>query len=353
MMEYRIYAGTYAGADENGIFRYRMDGNSQILERELALPGISNPSYLALSQNGTMMYAVMEDMEYHGNAGGGVCAIKCRENSLEILNSRGTTGTRPCHVTLDEEAGVIYAANYMSGSLSMFPLMPDGSLGEMSDCRQHKGKGPNTLRQEGPHVHFSGLSPEKDGIWCVDLGLDRILFYGIDVHTMTLSHRPERDIMLPKGTGPRHFVFQPGNAHRMYVVCELSSEVFAVNILKEGCQILQRISSLSSPNDKSSCAAIKCSEDGRFLYVSNRGDDSIAVFRIDPKNGLLHLVQIEKAGGRTPRDILVLKDMLLSANQDSNTITYFYRNEDTGILTRRTGETSCHAPVCLTAVPTA
>ena len=110
MMEYRIYAGTYAGADENGIFRYRMDGNSQILERELALPGISNPSYLALSQNGTMMYAVMEDMEYHGKAGGGVCAIKCRENSLEILNSRGTTGTLPCHVTLDEEAGVIYAA---------------------------------------------------------------------------------------------------------------------------------------------------------------------------------------------------------------------------------------------------
>lgn len=87
--------------------------------------------------------------------------------------------------------------------------------------------------------------------------------------------------------------------------------------------------------------------------MSNRGDDSIAVFRIDPKNGLLHLVQIEKAGGRTPRDILVLKDMLLSANQDSNTITCFYRNEDTGILTRRTGETFCHAPVCLTAVPTA
>ena len=166
MMEYRIYAGTYAGADENGIFRYRMDGNSQILERELALPGISNPSYLALSQNGTMMYAVMEDMEYHGNAGGGVCAIKCRENSLEILNSRGTTGTLPCHVTLDEEAGVIYAANYMSGSLSMFPLMPDGSLGEMSDCRQHKGKGPNPAPGRPPCAFQRSVSGKGRNLVC-------------------------------------------------------------------------------------------------------------------------------------------------------------------------------------------
>lgn len=352
-MEYRIYAGTYAGADDNGIFRYRLKGKDGTLEPELALSGVSNPSYLALSQDGSMMYAVMEDMVYHGKAGGGVCSVKCRENSLELLNSRGTTGTLPCHVTLDEEKGVIYTANYMSGSLSVFPLLPDGSIGELGDCRQHVGKGPNPLRQEGPHIHFSGLSPEKDGIWCVDLGLDCIFFYGTDVHTMTLCHRPERDIMLPKGTGPRHFVFQPGNAHRMYVVCELSSEVFVVDILKEECRLLQRISTLETPNDKSTCAAIKCSADGRFLYVSNRGDDSIAVYKMDQKDGLLHLVQIEKAGGKTPRDILVLKDMLLSANQDSNTITCFSRDEETGILTRRTGETACHAPVCLTAVPTA
>lgn len=353
MREYRIYAGTYAGADKNGIFRYRMEGENGRLVQELALPGVSNPSYIALSRDGSTMYAVMEDMEYHGKPGGGVCAIKCHENSLEILNSRGTTGTLPCHVILDEEARVIYTANYMSGSLSMFPLMPDGSLGEMSDCRQHEGNGPNTLRQEGPHVHFSCLSPEKDGIWCVDLGLDCIFFYETDIHTMTLCHRPARDIMLPKGIGPRHFVFQPGNGHRMYVVCELSSEIFVVDISKEKCQILQRISALEAPNDKSSCAAIKCSDDGRFLYVSNRGDDSIAVFKINQKDGLLHLVQIEKAGGRTPRDILVLKEMLLSANQDSNTITCFSRNEETGILTRSTEETVCHAPVCLIAVPTA
>ena len=353
MMEYKIYAGTYADAGEEGIFRYRMRGNGGSPELEASLKGVSNPSYLALSRDGSMMYAVMEDMEYHGNTGGGVCAIKCHEDSMEILNSRGTTGTLPCHVALDEEKGVVYAANYMSGSLSVFPLMPDKGLGEMSDCRQHEGKGPNALRQEGPHVHFSGLSPDGDGIWCADLGLDRILFYGTDTHTKTLCHRPERDIMLPKGTGPRHFVFQPGNKRRMYIVCELSSEVFAVDVSQGGNYIVQRISTLGQPDRKSSCAAVKCSGDGRFLYASNRGDDSIAVFKINEKNGLLHLVQIEKAGGRTPRDILVLKDMLLSANQDSNTITCFSRNEETGILTRQMGETACHAPVCLTAVPTA
>lgn len=348
--DYKIYVGTYANENEAGIFLYGLAGAQRKLKLKFKQPGISNPSYLALSSEGEFLYAVMENMEYHGEAGGGIFALKCSENSLELVNSRGTRGTLPCHVLLDEEHKVVYAANYMSGSLSMFPLAADGSLENMSDFRQHKGNGPNGLRQEGPHVHFSGLSPEKDGIWSVDLGIDRIIFYEADFQNMSLHHRPERDIVFPGGTGPRHFVFSPGNSHKMYVVCELTSEVFVVDLSGGESRMLQRISTLKEGDPQNTCAAIKCSEDGRFLYVSNRGDDSIAAYEIERETGLLRLVQIQKTGGRTPRDILVLEDMVLAANQDSNTITCFLRDEKTGLMTPEQEKIICHSPVCLIAI---
>lgn len=348
--DYAVYVGTYANENESGIFRYELNGAQRKLKLRLEQQGIANPSYLALSGDGEFLYAAMENMEYHGKAGGGICAIKCGENALELINSRGTGGTLPCHVLLDEEHKVVYAANYMSGSLSMFPLAADKSLENMSDFKQHEGKGSNGLRQEGPHVHFSGLSPEKDGIWSVDLGTDRVIFYESDFQNMSLHHKPERDIVLPGGTGPRHFVYSPGNNYMMYVVCELSSEVFAVDLSEGKSRILQRISTLKEADAQSTCGAIKCSEDGRFLYASNRGDDSIAVFEIEKETGLLRLVQLQKTGGRTPRDILVLEDMVLAANQDSNTITCFRRDESTGMITPEQEITDCRSPVCLTAI---
>ncbi|MBS5144946.1 MAG: lactonase family protein [Butyricicoccus pullicaecorum] len=350
MPNYKIYVGTYAQDEHPGIFCYQLTDKSLQLELLFAQDGISNPSYLTASADGKYLYAVMEDMEFRGISGGGVCAFRIDGDALHYLNQLGTRGTLPCHILLDQAHHTIYTSNYMSGSLSMFSLDEDGSILSMTDFKQHTGYGPNRFRQEGPHVHFCGLSAEKDGIWCVDLGLDRLFFYKIDDGNMRIFHQPERDIILPGGVGPRHFVLPPEHANRMYIVCELSSEIFVVDFSKTENCFIQRISTLEQPNGQSTCAAIKCSPDGRFLYATNRGDDSIAGYAIDEETGLLTRIQVQKTGGRSPRDILVLDNMVLSANQDSDKITCFLRDKLTGKLIQMRSEASCPSPACLIAV---
>ena len=350
MPDYKVYVGTYAQEQNPGIFCYKLAEESTELQFAFAQDGISNPSYLTASEDGEYLYAVMEDMEFRGDTGGGICAFRCGETSLQRLNEMGTQGTLPCHILLDQAHRAIYTGNYMSGSLSQFSLAEDGSLVSMTDFKQHTGYGKNHLRQEGPHIHFCGLSAEKDGIWCVVLGLDRVFFYQIECGDMHILHRPERDILLPRGVGPRHLVLHPGNANRMYIVCELSSEIFVADLSKAENGLIQRISTLEQQDAQSACAAIKCSPDGRFLYATNRGEDSIAVFAIDEETGMLNRIEVQRAGGRSPRDILVLEDKVLSANQDSNTITCLARDASTGKLTQPKSEVSCPSPACLIAV---
>lgn len=347
---YKIYVGTYAKEEEAGIFCYRLAAGQRKMELQFSKAGIDNPSYLTVSEDKKFLYAVMETFEHCGQVGGGISAYRCDEDSLELLNRLGTKGTAPCHVLLDEKHGIVYVGNYKSGSLSVFALEKNGSLGGMSDFKQHQGKGQNPKRQEGPHVHFCGFSPEKDGIWCVDLGLDRMFYYETDFEKKTLAHNAARDIVFPGGSGPRHFIFNPKNNRMMYAVGELSCEVYAIEISASDSRILQQVSALEDAEQQNTCAAIKCSEDGRFLYVSNRGDDSIAVFAIDENTGLLERIQVMKSGGKNPRDLLVVEDMVLAAHQGSDNITVFYRDEKTGLLTREQEEISCHSPVCLVAV---
>ncbi len=349
--DYKLYVGTYAQENQAGIFRYRIDGKTHNLQLELEKDGISNPSYLALSEDGHHLYAVMEDMNYHGETGGGFGVLECKENQLKLIHSQGTRGTLPCHVLLDEKNRYAFVSNYMSGSFSMFSLEMNGHIRALCDFKQHEGKGMHPTRQEGPHVHFSGMDSQKEGLWCVDLGQDKIFYYKINPQVECLEHCPERDIIFPGGCGPRHFVIHPTCPKWMYVVCELSSEVFVIDIAGEIPKTFQRISTLDTADTKSTCAAIKCSQDGRFLYASNRGDDSIAVYEIGQDTGLLNRIQIQKTMGKSPRDFLILEDMLLVANQDSNNITCFHRDETTGKLCPEGESIVCHSPVCLIAHP--
>lgn len=345
--DYIVYVGTYAKEDEAGILKYVVNRHQRNLVLVQEIKGISNPSYLALSEDGSQLYAVMEDMQYKGKNGGGAAALRCGAAPLELLNTQWTGGTLPCYILLDEGRGAAFTANYMSGSVSMFPLLEGGVLGPMCDFKQHHGCGPNSERQEGPHVHFVGFNLQRDGIWCVDLGLDRLIFYEIDKNEMALIHREERDIRLPAGTGPRHFASGIGDREILYIVCELSSEVFAADVSNTRPVILQRISTLPENHGESACAAVKLSADGRFLYASNRGDDSIAVYAVDAQTGLLDRIQIQKTGGRGPRDFLILEDMILAANQGSGRITMLQRDGQTGKLALESQSTECHEPVCL------
>ncbi|MGN1142140.1 MAG: lactonase family protein [Oliverpabstia sp.] len=346
-----VYVGTYAEKEQIGIHGLnikRMSDGKIELKETAGGSGVSNPSYLTASADGRFLYAVMEDMTYDGKIGGGVAALEIEESSLKLMNTRGTDGTLPCHILLDEQRGYIFTANYMGGSISMFHLENDGSIGEMCDFHQLKGSGPNKERQEKSHVHFLGFTSDKNGIWAVDLGDDKVKYYDIDERNSKLIAREERDIVMPGGVGPRHFVQNIHKKEIMYIVCELSSEIYVVECGESGNRIIQSISTLPDGVIDSTCAAIHISEDNRFIYASNRGDDSIAVYKIK-EDYTLELVEIAKTNGRTPRDFCLIQGLAICANQDSNSITIFKIDETTGKLIDMYYNYSCKSPVCLIA----
>lgn len=343
---YILYAGTYSSEKEPGISGYICD-ETQKCVCVCQGTGIENPSFLTVSSDHVYLYAVSETMTYDGQQGGSIAAFQMKDGSLKLLNQTGTTGTLPCHVLLDERRKYLYVSNYMSGSLSMFQLLQDGSIGAMCDFHQHEGVGINPDRQEGPHVHFAGFSEDYNGIWCVDLGIDTVRYYEINEKEAKLISKPQWDIHLPGGVGPRHFVLHPQRRDIMYLVCELSSEVFVVDCSRQKNIILQRIPTLVPGTEGSSCAAIKISEDGAYLYASNRGDDSIAVYAADSQTKLLTLVEITKTNGCTPRDIWLKDELLFAANQESQTITIFHRDANTGMLRLSDQYIACNTPVCL------
>lgn len=345
-----LYAGSYADIKDPGIHAFCIardaEGTQVKTEEVFQSAGVSNPSYLTVSKDGSMIYAVQETSVYDGKEGGGIAAFKKQRNSLTLLNTMGTRGTSPCHLLLDEKKRFLYTANYSSGSVSMFRLGDDGSIQELCDFKQHSGQGKNPKRQEGPHVHFIGHSSDERGIWCVDLGLDTIFYYEVDAKHAKLIPEGQRDIHLPEGTGPRHFVLAGCRKEYMYVVCELSSEVYVFDCSAKKPQIIQSISTLDGCKTENTCAAIHLSEDGKYLYASNRGDDSIAVFSVE-ENHLLKLVEITKTEGRNPRDFWIGDKLLLAANQDSNSITVFRTDLSTGRITYTGKSISCSKPVCL------
>lgn len=338
--------GSYTEKDETGIIKYSVSENGEDAVLVYGLKQVTNPSYLTLSADNRFMYCVIEEMEYDGMPQGAVAAWKKNDEGYELLNCMGTGGTLPCHIVLDEKQKLLFTANYGSGSIAMFALKQDGSIEKRCDVKQHCGVGFNPDRQEGPHVHFIQSSEDKKGIWCVDLGLDLIRYYEIDQEMLCLKERPDADIQFPKGTGPRHIAVHPQHPEIWYVVCELSSEVCVVNSKAEE-KIIQRISTLTHTVEGNTGAAIKISRDGRFLYVSNRGDDSVAVFAVSDNARKLIMIETVKTGGKMPRDIAVKEEYLLAANQGNGSVTWMKRDRMTGQLGEAIQVIKCQSPVCL------
>lgn len=344
-----LYIGSYTRIDENGINVWKLqrerresvsvDGEKEVL----------NPSYLTVSSDRQYLYSVMEEMSYHGHSGGGIASFQWKGGQWKLVNTCGTQGTLPCHILLDEKRNFLFTSNYMSGSISMFPVENDGSIGELCDLKQHEGNGPNRERQEGPHVHFAGFSADGDGIWCVDLGIDTVKYYEIDEQQACLLPVPERDIHLPKGVGPRHFVLDPMKKNIMYLVTELSSEVFVIDCQSERNIILQRISSLPADTSESYCAAVKISDDGKYVYVSNRGHNSITIFEHESKKSCLVRKSTFGTGGKTPRDFAVCGSRIYVANQDSGNITVLEMDMEQVKLIKIEKSYKCNSPACVLA----
>ena len=353
--KYIFYVGTYTeeGSKSKGIYAYQFDAaTGQSTALGLAAE-TTNPSFVALHPRGKFLYAVNEVQNYKGPNSGGVSAfsIDPATGKLTFLNEVPSRGADPCYILVDKSGKYVLVANYTGGSVAVFPVLDDGKLGEASAFIQHSGHGSDAKRQEGPHAHSIDLSPDNRFAMVDDLGLDELLVYKFDSGKGTLTPNSPAYAKLDDGAGPRHFGLHPSGKFA-YVVAEMHSTVtaFSADLNSGTFHRLQTISALpkdfKGANDD---AEIEVHPSGKFLYASNRGSDTIAVFAIDPHKGTLTPVEYAPTGGKIPRSFEIdpTGRFLLAANQKSDSIVVFRIDQKTGRLTP-TGQTlDVGSPVCV------
>ncbi len=357
--DFFVYVGTYTGKGSEGIYLYRLEGGTGKMTSLGLAAKTPNPSFLAIHPSGRFLYAVSEISSYDGKRSGAVSAFARdpKTGGVTLLNTVSSRGTGPCHVSVDRTGRTVLVANYGGGSVAALPIRDDGSLQEASAFIQHSGSSVNPKRQDAPHAHSINLSPDNRFAVVADLGLDQVLVYRFDAAKGSLAANDPPFARVRPGAGPRHFAFHPGGKYA-YVINEIASNVTAFTwdaaggVLKEA----QTVSTL--PEDFSgnnSTAEVVVHPSGRFLYGSNRGHDSIAVFAVDTAEGTLIPVEHVSTQGRTPRNFGIdpTGSYLIAANQNSESIVVFRIDAETGRLTP-TGETfQVSMPVCIkfAAVP--
>lgn len=351
--QYFVYIGTYASSDQPGIYIYRLDEETGLPGFVDNLAGIDNPSYLAFDSQQRHIYAVSETRHYAGQQGGSVVAIARDQASgtLKKLNQRPTLGEEPCYISVTPGDEMLLAVNYTGGSFCAYNLLQDGTIGEQIDFIQKTGQGLRTDRQEGPHPHSIVLDPSGKHVLIADLGLDKVCTYQLDLKAK--KYVEQHELTVEPGTGPRHSVFS-ANGRYAYIINELASSitVFAYDSATAQLHARQTISTLPiayKDSAKNTSADIHLSPDGRFLYGSNRGHDSIVVYRIEQETGMLTLVQHVSTVGKTPRNFAITPGgrLMLVANQDTDSVVVFKRDVDNGTLEPTGDQLEIPKPVCI------
>jgi 6-phosphogluconolactonase len=353
---YLVYVGTYTGPQSKGVYAYRFDSRTSRLTPLGLAAETMNPSFLAVDPSGRFLYAVNEVGEFAGQKGGAVSAfaIDRKTGKLRFVNQVSSRGSGPCHVSLDKTAKHVLVANYGGGSVAVFPVLADGGLGEASAFVEHQGGSVNPERQERPHAHAIETSPDNRFVLAADLGLDRLLVYRFDAARGTLTPNDPPAAPVSPGAGPRHFAFAP-NGMFIYVINEIGSSVtgFSYDAARGALQELQTISTLPADfQGQNDDAEVAVHPSGKFLYASNRGHDSIAVFAIDAQKGTLSPIEHVPTQGKTPRNFAIDPTglHLIAANQNSNSLVVFQIDPQTGRL-KGTGQViEAPSPVCVTFV---
>lgn len=346
--------GFVSGAPGKGIHAFRFDAATGKLTPLGVTEGIENPSFLAVDPSGAFVYCANELHDYEGRATGAVSSFRLDRASgeLSFLNRQDSHGTDPCHVMADPSGRTLVVANYSSGSVASYPVAADGSLGKAACVIQHSGSSVNTARQAGPHAHEARIDPAGRFVYVPELGMDKVMIYALDALASQLTANPAQATLdATPGAGPRHIVLHP-NGRNAYVINELNSTITACawDPASGTLGALQSLSTLPAGfSGESTCAEVQIAPSGRFVYGSNRGDDSIAIFALDPESGRMTPVGHQKSGGRTPRHFTFTPDggFVLAAHQDSGNIVVFRADAESGGLTP-TGEVAeVGAPVCL------
>jgi len=337
------YVGTYTKGSSEGIYLFLLDTDKGKLSQVRLAAKLDNPTYLAISRNNKSLYSVVKKGE-----SGGVAAfsIKKAGGDLKVLGDQLTTGTPPCHVSVDKNNRRVLSANYHKGTVELYPVQGARGIGPATSVVQHEGSGPNRDRQEAPHAHFAGFSPDEKYVLTVDLGTDQLTTYKIEKGSLNeaavFTFRP--------GSGPRHLVFHPTKPYA-YVMTEISSEVVALhyNAANGHFDFLQAVSAIPEDfRENSQGSAIQVTSDGRFVYAANRGHNSIAVFRVE-ETGTLAFVQHVPTEGDWPRDFTLdpTETFLIAANQNSGNLVLYLRNPSSGRLTLLQADIAVPDPVCV------
>jgi 6-phosphogluconolactonase len=353
--KYLVYVGTYteAGSDSKGIYAYNFEPATATITPIGLAAATTSPSFLAVHPNRRFLYAVNEVGNYKGQKSGAVSAfsIDHATGKLTLLNQVASGGADPCYITVDKTGKYVLVANYTGGSIAAFPVLADGRLGERSAFVQHVGHGTDPERQEGPHAHSIDLSPDDRFAVVDDLGLDQSLVYKFDNTKGTLVVNDSKVAQAAPGAGPRHFVFHP-NGRFGYVINEMQSTVtvFGYDAATGALRSLQTISALPKDFTKETTGAeIEIHPSGKFLYASNRGHDSIAVFSIDQDKGTLTLVEYAPTKGSSPRNFAIdpTGTLIFAANEKSDNIVIFRIDQKTGRLTPTGKPLEISQPVCV------
>jgi 6-phosphogluconolactonase len=349
-----IFIGTYTTKDSQGLYRTQLDLHTGALAAPVLVAKLKNPAFLAAHPHQGWLYAVSETSRFAGQPGGGVTALArdAQTGALTELNCVATGGATSCHVAVDATGTRLVVANYTDGSAALFPIAADGQVGARRQHIKFSGSGPNQRRQQSPHAHGVVFDPANRFALITDLGTDRIMLYRLGA---TLLPNEPPFVGAPPGAGPRHAVFAPDGRH-FFVINELHSTVtvYAWDTTRGVPTPGQTISTLP-PNGapENTGAEIAVHPAGCFVYASNRGHDSIAVFAFDAATARLKLVQHQPTGGRTPRHFALDPSgrWLLVANQDSDSIVVFRVDAATGRLLSTGHTIHVPTPVCLLPLP--
>jgi len=351
---YLVFVGTYTDkTDSKGIYAYEFDsGTGKLTPKGLAAE-TPNPSWLAIHPNGKFLYAANESGKQSTIS---AFSIDGKSAKLTVLNQLPALGEDPCHLSFDKTGRYLFAANYTSGNVVVFPILPDGKLGgATANVRDEGTLGPNKERQEAPHSHWVQVSSDNRFVFVADLGLDRILVYRFDSSKGTLTWNKPSFVPLAPGAGPRHAAFSPDGRH-FYVLSEINSTVtsFAYAPDRDIFENLGVAPMLPAGfQGRNEAAEIGIHSSGNWLFASNRGHDTIAVFAIDPASGKLTTAGEYPVGGKEPRHFAFdpTGQFLLAENQNSNSIVTFRINASTGALTQVSSLDGIPSPVCLVFLP--
>ena len=347
-----IFVSAFVPGDEGAIHAYRLGVEKCQWTLLQKTTDVEHPFFMALSPDDKFLYSIHATGQFGGEAHEQIAAYEIVGNGdgLKLLNRQSALGSSACYLDVDATGKMVVVANYSTGNVASLPIQPDGSLGKASSFIQHVGSSVDTARQQGPHAHCIVISPCNRFVYVADLGLDQVLSYQLDVSSARLLASRQPFVRTSPGAGPRHLTFRP-NGQQVYVINELANSVTMFDHDVESGMLIEQQTISTLPDDfegASYCADLKITPDGRFLYGTNRGHDSLAAYRI-AEDGRLTLLGIEPSLGIGPQNLAITPggELLLCANMTGNNVVAFRIDQQTGNLTHVGQPLSIPSPSCI------